>query len=694
MAIVNGKSGTFAIYTENSSISGYVAWQETYDNATYSTTNKSTVKLTAYLHRTNIYSGETYLLGYSITRTAYFGNETVTNTGVVDLRVAGSSATGTPTSGGGPFTQVYTASKEITHNADGDKSLTVGFYMYNGESGVGGNSFRVPKTTATITLTTIPRATTPTLSATTITMGSSITVSMAPASSTFKHKLRYNFASVSGAAEGFSVGYDFTAQGNTSVTFTPPTSRASLIPSAMSGTGTLLCYTYTADGTHIGTKTVGITLNVPAYTPEISGITLTGNNLLSSTYVQGKSTATVNATLKTSYGATTKSVSAVIDGKTYTTLPFTTSALSSGSKSAKITFTDSRNKSVTVTSSAITVYAYSIPSITAFTLERQTDGTTVIATVKGTIASVNSKNAKTIKVTLNGVTNTITSSSYTISGTTTFTGIPTDSTFNATASFADSYTTITKQATLPTVAVTMDFHHSGTGIAMGKVSEKANLLDVAWPLKACGFKSSRGTRVKSADISPEEMYLGTMEFYLASSAMTSGKPSPVDGKTNPDGFILHLHWDNTLGYDSQIFMENTKGTLLTRGCKAGVWNPWKRMLDTDLCKDYVVEQGESGGWIFRKWNSGVAECFIRHTFKPYASGDNDVTIAYPLTFTTNPTVNATLELNGTIAPGGVIACNAAGNTPNFETQCNLCVRGVTSTVYNIVLDVRVIGKWK
>jgi hypothetical protein len=217
----------------------------------------------------------------------------------------------------------------------------------------------------------------------------------------------------------------------------------------MSGTGTLSCYTYTADGTHIGTKSVGITLNVPAYTPEITGITLTGNNLLSGAYVQGKSTVTVNATVKTSYGATTKSISAVIDGKTYKSLPFTTSALSSGDKSATITFTDSRNKSVTVTSSAIRVYAYSSPSITGFSLERQSDGTTVIATVQGTIAAVNNKNAKTIQVTLNGVTNTITSDTYTINGTTTFTGVPTDSTFTATASFKDSYVTIPKQATIP-----------------------------------------------------------------------------------------------------------------------------------------------------------------------------------------------------------------------------------------------------
>ena len=480
MATVNGKSGTFNIYTNNTSISGYVKWQETYDDSTYTTTNKTKITITAYLHRTNIYSGQTYFYGGSVTRTAFFGTETVGGTATADMIVEGSSSNGTPTSGGGPFTQVYTASKEITHDGDGTKSISIGFSMSNNVTGIAGDSFTVPKTTTTVTLTTVPRATTPTLSATSVTMGSSITVTMTPAATTFKHKLRYDFGSVKGSASGFSIGENFSAAGTTTATFTPPTSLGSEVPSAMSGTGTIYCYTYASDGTHIGTKTLSVTINVPSYTPSISGITLTGNNLLSSTYVQGKSTATVYAVLNTSYGATTKSVSTVIDGKTYTTIPFTTSVLSNGSKSAAITFTDSRGKSVTATSSSITVYEYAIPNITVFTLTRQSNGTSVDVKVQGTIASINSKNAKTIKVTLNGVTNTITSSSYTINGTTTFTSVPTDSTFNATATFTDSYTTITKSATLPTVAVTMDFLANGKGIAMGKVAEQSELLDVAW----------------------------------------------------------------------------------------------------------------------------------------------------------------------------------------------------------------------
>lgn len=152
MAIVNGRSGTFNIYTENQYISGYVAWQETYDDSTYISTNKSTVTIKAYLHRTNIYSGETYLLGTPMTRIAYFGSEEVKDKSSVSLSIAGNSS-----SSGGAYTKVYEASKEITHDSDGGKSLDIGFYMTNNVSGVAGNSFRVAKTMSNETLTTIPR---------------------------------------------------------------------------------------------------------------------------------------------------------------------------------------------------------------------------------------------------------------------------------------------------------------------------------------------------------------------------------------------------------------------------------------------------------------------------------------------------------------------------------------------------------
>jgi hypothetical protein len=466
MAIVNGKSGTFNISTENTVISGYVKWQETYDDATYVQTNKTKVTLTAYLHRTNIYSGPTYIYGYSVTRTAYFGDEVVTETSNPNLEIAGNTS-----ASGGPYTQVFTATKEITHNTDGSKSLDIGFYMTNSVDGVSGKSFRVPKTTSTVTLTTIPRGSTVTnVSGTTI--GGETTITLDRKSSNYTHQLWYKV--------GESDWYDLGTGIGTSKTFTIDIATANQFPNSMSGNMQLCVRTFNGT-TQIGNDVYSnVTVYVPDYSPTISNIALTGEKLLDGAYVQGKSRVVVDITASSLYGATIKTYSSTIDDRTYCDSNFKSSALSNGSKTVSVTVTDTRGKTATLNSSAFTVYAYANPTITEFTLERQADGTTVIATVKGTVSAINNKNTKTITVTLNKVTQTITSSSYTINGTTTFTNVPTDNTLTATAKIADSYTHVSKDAVLTTVAVTMDFHHSGKGVAFGKVAERENELEVAW----------------------------------------------------------------------------------------------------------------------------------------------------------------------------------------------------------------------
>lgn len=381
-------------------------------------------------------------------------------------------------------TVAFSGTTTIKHNADGSGSFSASaggaFYYYGSYNSTGSGSWSLP---------TIARATTPTLSANSVTMGNSVTITLTPASSTFKHKLRFAFGGNSNATAGLSIGDGFSDSGNTTVTFTPAQVLAMLIPNANSGVCTLTCYTYDANGTQIGSATnKTLTLNVPSYTPTAS-IALTGSGLLGGVYCQSKSRVTVKTTASSSYGATITGVSATINGenngKTYTSLEFVSAFLDkSGDHSVSVKITDSRGKTTTVTSSTFTVYAYSSPSITSFTLARQSDGTTVIATVKGSISSVNSKNARICKVTLNGVTNTITLSSYTINNTTAFTGVPTDSTLTATATLTDSYSNVPKQAVLPTVAVTLDFYKDGTGIAMGKVAETAHLFECAWDMKA------------------------------------------------------------------------------------------------------------------------------------------------------------------------------------------------------------------
>lgn len=375
-------------------------------------------------------------------------------------------------------TVAFSGTARIYHNADGRKSFSISaggaFYYYGSYNSTGSGTWELPQ---------IARATTPSLAATTVTMGTKMRITLTPADSSFKHKLRYEFGSLVSQTTGLTSGVDFTSQGTTYHDFTPPTSLGSQIPSANSGTCKLICYTYKSDGTHIGTVNVNITLNVPSYTPTISQINITGVDTLSDTYVQGKSKMKVAITAASSYGATIKSYSTVLDGKTYTAQTFTSNVLGSGSKSAVVTVTDTRGKTATLTSSAKTVYAYSKPTISGFTVVRQSDGTTVIATVTGTVSSVNSKNSKSVTVTLNGQTKTVTPSAYSVSVTATFTGVSSEKTFEAVAKIHDSYTYDEKSAVLSTVKVTMDFYKDGTGMSLGKVAEKGNLFECDWPAK-------------------------------------------------------------------------------------------------------------------------------------------------------------------------------------------------------------------
>ena len=52
--------------------------------------------------------------------------------------------------------------------------------------------------------------------------------------------------------------------------------------------------------------------------------------------------------------------------------------------------------------------------------------------------------------------------------------------------------------------------------------------------------------------------------------------------------------------------------------------------------DYIVDQGKSGEWYYRKWKSGIGELWCNHNFTTTKQGYINVGIRYPWTFTDNP----------------------------------------------------------
>lgn len=113
----------------------------------------------------------------------------------------------------------------------------------------------------TATLAAIPRASTPTLSASSVKMGNALTITTNRASLSFTHTLKYTFG---GTTDTIATGVGDSCK------WTVP-DLASLCNNAVKGSCTITCITYkSGSSTPVGTKTCTVTLNVPdATTPTL-----------------------------------------------------------------------------------------------------------------------------------------------------------------------------------------------------------------------------------------------------------------------------------------------------------------------------------------------------------------------------------------------------------------------------------------
>lgn len=223
-----------------------------------------------------------------------------------------------------------TVKQDVAHASDGTKSITISA-VFKIQATISGTYREQMSASATVTLNTIPRASS--VSAKSVTMGEEGTVTITRASSSFTHTLKYTFGSVTKT---------FVTKTNAvSVSWTPPLSLAVQVPNAVSGTCTITCVTYSGD-TKIGTKTCTLKLSVPSSVkPTIASLTAerVDGTVPSSwgIYVQTKSKAklTVNGAAG-SYGSEIASYSITGGGFASSAASFTTGYLNSY---GNITFT-------------------------------------------------------------------------------------------------------------------------------------------------------------------------------------------------------------------------------------------------------------------------------------------------------------------------------------------------------------------
>ena len=378
--------------------------------------------------------------------------------------------------------------KNIYHNSDGSKSFS---YSFSQEIGINysGSSIGTKTGSGTGTLDTIPRASTIS-SITGNTIGSAVTIAISRKSSAFTHKVYYTFGDTNNKLLASNVA--------TSHTFTPSLSDSNYLPKATSGTATIKVETYNGNDL-IGSATKTFTLKVPTnIVPTISSVVASENGDTPTSwgvYVKGKSKLKIVTTSSGAYSSTISSVSVTANGQTLSGANVTTNALkTTGANDVKVVVTDSRGRTATKTIS-VNVLDYAIPTISLLKAVRvdnsgkeALEGTNAKVSFKGNFTSLSGKNSplsytlsykernattwiEAKKVILD--TNTF-DSSFTIQN------VDANKSYNIKLVVNDYFDTKQKDIVLQTAFITMDFLDGGRGMALGKVAERENVLDIAF----------------------------------------------------------------------------------------------------------------------------------------------------------------------------------------------------------------------
>ena len=374
----------------------------------------------------------------------------------------------------------------VSHKADGTGWVSARSYMDTDISA------GVIQKSASLTLTTIPRATQPNVSSSSVDMGAEITINTPRASSGFTHDLAYSFAGGSYVSITTGVG--------TSYKWTVP-DLASKIPNAISGTLTIRCITKNGSTT-IGTKTVTMTIKVPeSVVPSVSSVavseTVSGLAAQFETFVQSKSKIKATISASGAKGSTIKEYSATFQGKVYADSSWTSELLTSaGTLTIKARVKDSRGRWSAYKNVDITVQPYDKPKVQALRAYRcnadgtaNTEGKYAKIIYQYSVSSVDGKNTAAMSLkwkrsTLTEYTELTTSTALSAdtSLVTASALFSTDYQYDIQLTLSDYFGAISPVTTqLPTGAVIFDLKADGLGISFGKAAEQAG-VEFGWDI--------------------------------------------------------------------------------------------------------------------------------------------------------------------------------------------------------------------
>lgn len=530
----------------------------------------------------------------------------------------------------------------VSHNADGTKSIAL-----TAEWDCGFDSAYTPRhlsLSETVTLTTIPRASTATTSGSTL--GETLTITIKRASSSFTHKLYYTCGSVKDQliAENVGTSYSWSA---------PPVSLAQQAPNAETVALTLTVKTYNGS-TYVGAWSTAVKLAVPSTVVPSLSVAIDDPTGVSNTYggyVQLRSKVKVDITASGAQGSTIKSYSIKVGGiYAATSASGTTDYLpGSGELTVSCAVTDSRGRTTTKTQS-ITVLAYSKPAITAISATRcNADGT---ANRAGTYGKV------------------------------TFSGAITSLTAKNTAAYAVQYREVGAE----------DWTTAGRPAAGNYDPADISAVFAADKSKRYEVRVVATDAFESIGSTLRDLPAAYALYHLAKHLLSVGLGRLCD-KANAIQVGLDAYFDRDVQIDGTLTLgDGLSAPLPVEGGGTGVAT-LDELRQALGIKDYIIEQGISGNWTYQKYASGYADLWWRGTVKP-----TSYTAVGSMVYTNIIRLSMPFGVTGNVVVTGTgdnlhILTNVDWSYANKTVSFRL-LRAASMTVGEQIVALRVVGKWK
>ena len=562
------------------------------------------------------------------------------NTTSISKRFDSTNGTGTGWKQENPWA-IQTVTERVYHNSDGSKSISIsaranGYAASYGPSNSSGSSGDCTAS-GTISLDTIPRASK--VSATNADIGSTATITVSRYSTSFKHTVSFSCPGIS----------DTVIESDSEASVIPwnvPVSIYATIPAAKYATVTITCRTYSKD---------------------------TGA-LIGETAATMKATANEEECKPTVYGTVTdvNSTTVSLTGNAKTLIRYKSTA------SCKIVATAKNSASI----SAQYVNGVSIPS--------------------GTVEIQNSEAVSFA--------------------------------FSATDSRGYSASALVEPTVIPYIPLTIN-------PTFRRVSPTSNIITVEF--YGNFFSGNFGTSSNALKVKYRYKEYGTETWSAYVTISASSINIPGDGTYNSNGAVtLGSNFDYRKSYDLEIVAQDGSGpyvlsevssaTQVTRGEPVFDWSntdfrvretlrtanvePDGEMSIGTEEKPYstgyfnqiyiggnpvsvIEEEGTSGIWYYRKWSSGIAECWankncgdisVTSAWGALFEGSNIGGIAYPSgLFVSQPIFFPSAQTTKYSICGIEIDGGNATTTPNLYL-----LRATAQTVQGVYLSMYARGRWK